>query len=774
MHSGNKEFCFPLFFKDVEHINPRPVGLRNRSYPTRITSLKNSAKGMTPFLVADTETILYDGMDLDPISRDKFFMGLDPTPFDKDKKVEVHSPFAIGVMIVRPYVPVNESNIDYYYSSDYPDKIFPTHMERSTKLLSDFIRRIISIIKMNPEIQTVYFHNFSRFDGILILRHLVLHNDEYEIRPLMRNGRLYEVVVYFKKRMLFRFRDSLNLLPGSLDYLSSNLCPELGNKGSFDHSSMNLENVKKKRDVVIEYMKQDIRLLGGVMQKAQDIYWNLFEVDLVDWITVASQALGIFRMNFFNDMDFHIHIPNRNEDTFIRRGYYGGHADAYIPKGTNLYYYDVNSLYPFIMKEYPMPSGKPVWASNLGGMDLDSLYGFIEAYVECPESIVRPFLPYHKVKDPTLLFPTGEWIGVYYTEELKYAKSLGYTVIPIKGYLFQKRESPFKDYVGSLFERRLQAKEDGNEAMSLLYKLVMNSLYGRFGIHPKSTKTDIGGIKEYQYRMRQESWLDGDYLGNDKYVLSYHTNMDNTIDRWDPPKNSAIQLAAAITACARIYMYKYTSREDCYYTDSVVLGNPLPEEVVSSSIIGKFKLEAIIKKGFFLAPKSYYYSSKEKGDVIKYKGAAKEHVDAKWFETQYKHPENQLEREFVSNFRVNIKKLSVYKRKGKVTVALALNNKRMLLHIGGKWVGSTPKVVFDLESLDNASKEIFYSMKQKLSSQEIENLYLREKIASMEDKRSQDLVQTEERTMLDSEEEVEGTNHTLEENNKTDEKKPDT
>lgn len=143
-----------------------------------------------------------------------------------------------------------------------------------------------------------------------------------------------------------------------------------------------------------------------------------------------------------------------------------------------------------------------------------------------------------------------------------------------------------------------------------------------------------------------------------------------------------------------------------------------------------------------MAPKCYYYSSKEKGDVIKYKGAAKEHVDAKWFETQYKHPENQLEREFVSNFRVNIQKLSVYKRKGKITVALALNNKRMLLHIGGKWVGSTPKVVFDLESIDNASKEIFYSMKQKLSSQEIENLYLREKIASMEDKRSQDLVQT--------------------------------
>ena len=76
---------------------------------------------MSPFLVADTETIIYDGKVFQPISRERDFEG------------KVHSPFAIGVMIVRPCVPVKESNIDYYYSSDYPDRIFPTHKERSTR-----------------------------------------------------------------------------------------------------------------------------------------------------------------------------------------------------------------------------------------------------------------------------------------------------------------------------------------------------------------------------------------------------------------------------------------------------------------------------------------------------------------------------------------------------------------------------------------------------------------------------------------------------------------
>ncbi len=43
----------------------------------------------------------------------------------------------------------------------------------------------------------------------------------------------------------------------------------------------------------------------------------------------------------------------------LKPGYTGGAVDVYRPHGYNLYYYDVNSLYPYVMKEYPMPVGTP-------------------------------------------------------------------------------------------------------------------------------------------------------------------------------------------------------------------------------------------------------------------------------------------------------------------------------------------------------------------------------------------------------------------------------
>ena len=130
----------------------------------------------------------------------------------------------------------------------------------------------------------------------------------------------------------------------------------------------------------------------------------------------------------------------------------------YKPYGENLYYYDVNSLYPSSMLD-DMPIGKTRWVSDLGSKKskivLNDMFGFIRAFIICPKHIKKPLLPYKK-DDGTIIFPTGRFLGVYFSEELKYAVSLGYKVYPICGYIFDRKESPFKPFAVDVVHKTLE------------------------------------------------------------------------------------------------------------------------------------------------------------------------------------------------------------------------------------------------------------------------------------------------------------------------------
>lgn len=315
--------------EEYEPISVRNIQNRKRKYPpSHITSIKPSRTEPKAFLVADLETILHN---------------------------DVQTP---GLLKVSPGKAINEVLIETYFSEDYLI-ILKNFEDRSTKLLKDFVTRISTIARKEKSVLTIYFHNFSRFDGIILLKHIACHHKNYRRKILLRNNRLYELKIYSGNKLLFCFRDSLNLLPGKLKDLARNLCPELGQKGSIPHEEITLSNLLIKKPELINYLRQDILLLGGIMKKAQEIYWTVYNVDIESKITVSSLALTIFRMKYYDASNWPIYIPNMNEDSFIRRGYYGGHTDVYIPYGENLYYYDVNSLYPFIMKEYPMPGVGP-------------------------------------------------------------------------------------------------------------------------------------------------------------------------------------------------------------------------------------------------------------------------------------------------------------------------------------------------------------------------------------------------------------------------------
>ena len=147
----------------------------------------------------------------------------------------------------------------------------------------------------------------------------------------------------------------MTLLPGSLASLGSTFCPDCGSKGSFDHLKVNKDNLSMIREDALNYMKQALVRWYNANANPQDLYWRQYKVDITTCLTLSSLAMTIYRTCYYDPITFPIYIPSRNADMFIRSGYYGGHSDVYKPYGENLYYYDVNSLYPYIMKTYPIP-----------------------------------------------------------------------------------------------------------------------------------------------------------------------------------------------------------------------------------------------------------------------------------------------------------------------------------------------------------------------------------------------------------------------------------
>ncbi|KAF6152892.1 hypothetical protein GIB67_002977 [Kingdonia uniflora] len=95
------------------------------------------------------------------------------------------------------------------------------------------------------------------------------------------------------------------------------------------------------------------------------------------------------------------------------------------------------------------------------------------------------------------------------------------SIFLLKGYTFEKKQSLFKNFISEVYESRLKAKKSGDDAMSYGYKILMNSLYGRFRINPESTITEICKRKRYGELIQREKIIMGDKLSDDYYIVSY-------------------------------------------------------------------------------------------------------------------------------------------------------------------------------------------------------------------------------------------------------------
>jgi len=467
---------------------------------------------------------------------------------------------------------------------------------------------------------TIFAHNLGDFDGYFLYKGLMNHYNPENVSSIIDESNSFisiKLLSGINTGLMFEWKDSLRIYPK----LSLNkFCQLFGVDGKLiaynsKFNNISLFNNPRILGMFKNYALQDAVALYNALFTAQHLYFSKFGVDIESIYSLATLALKIFRTKF---LDENIFILPQHTDLFIRQGYFGGGTDVYkaYAVGEKVFYYDVNSLYPAAMKN-PMPHDlvNPNLI-NLSNRTLDSFFGFAEVEVICPNSMLRPVLPYHF--NGKTIYPVGSWKGVYFSEELKAVVKLGYQITLIKGYEFTKVDL-FSKYVNTFYE--LKRTSAGSEKH--IAKYLLNNLYGYFGrkqinIITQNVKND--NLKPILLTRVVKSIINI----NDDYstVLSYsninykllsqlNNELNNNIENFHTPIKSNVAIAAAVTAYARIHMIPFKIDPNTLYTDtdSIFTTTPIDPSLLGDQL-GQMKDEmngVLIQEALFLGPKIYGY-----------------------------------------------------------------------------------------------------------------------------------------------------------------------
>ena len=329
-------------------------------------------------------------------------------------------------------------------------------------------------------------------------------------------------------------------------------------------------------------------------------------------ITIASTSMDVWRRSHLKEnlTKENFFIPDIKD--FIFKGYYGGRTEVF-KRGyfEDLNYYDVNSLYPSVMRnDFPLPQSIKKVSTPMISFIKD-FEGVCECDVICPSDIKVPLLPV-KTSQGKLVFPVGNFRGTYNHCELRKALELGYKLVPLKQVIYTQTFNPFNSYVNTFYNKRLEYKAQGSN-MELIYKLLLNSLYGKFAQKEKQKMT-IENLDFVSDKRKKEL-----LFGDESVLVKNNHLIDIKKSRFDGLFSIPI-LSSYTTSYARLLMYDFINRDDCVYTDtdSVVIRGELP----TGTELGDMKLEYKVDKGVFVKPKFYLMN-----DDIKIKGVNRASID---------------------------------------------------------------------------------------------------------------------------------------------------
>ena len=334
----------------------------------------------------------------------------------------------------------------------------------------------------------VYFHNLA-FDGDFVLSFLmqrgfkVVDNNPQkgEISTLISNmGKYYSIEIRFRTGIKVTLLDSLKKLPFSISGIAKayNLTEQ---KLHIDY-----EEYREPGHTLTEDERK--YLINDLLIGAKAIALMLEEG--MTALTIGSDSLNTYKAMMPAFVRRFPELPIEYDDDF-RLAYRGGwtflnpkYARQIVGPGT---VYDVNSLYPWVMRTQSLPHGNPRWFNGFPWEDK----AFIMSITFTAE-LKKNHFPIIQVKGNPMFVPTQ------YLDKIEDPITLSVTSVDLAmwqehydidilsyngGYYFETETGFFDEYIDHFME--IKASATGGRRT--LAKLHLNSLYGKFASRPRVT-----------------------------------------------------------------------------------------------------------------------------------------------------------------------------------------------------------------------------------------------------------------------------------------------
>lgn len=326
------------------------------------------------------------------------------------------------------------------------------------------------------------------------------------------------------------------------------------------------------------YCRADVE----VIRQAVHTWWTFLKrLDLGGFAhTLAGQSFRAYRHRF---MDHPILLDDNSLALDIsREAYFGGRVECYRLGRIEgpVHHYDVNSMYPYVMHANEFPSVLRLTAAR---GTLPELERWVRDYAVVAEVLVDTPIPRYAYRlRHRLVFPVGTFPAVLTTPDLIFALSHGH-IREVRRVAVYDRAPLFTRFVETLFAERRAAQSNGHSVQAWLLKILLNSLYGKFGqsgqVWQKIGTTPDPGVRQ---------WLEYDPASGERVTKRQvaHQVQERRHDPEAPLSHPAI--AAHVTAYARAHLWALqvaAGRDRVLYcdTDSLFLtGEPLTTAVMGS------------------------------------------------------------------------------------------------------------------------------------------------------------------------------------------------